>query len=129
VQHVRQVEPFHGRADLSTREFLDDLPRILNALVLVLRRQLPLDILLEDEDARSRVRAHAGVRYRQGIPAEAVVYEYQVLREVMTKQLRNGLAGEEHSVVLDELNNLLDGTVRLTVAEYMHLSGGNAELL
>jgi DNA-binding response OmpR family regulator len=127
VMRIRQVEPFRERTELSTREFLDSLPRILNALALVLRRQLPPEVLLQDEDARGRVRAHADLRHQQGIPAEAVVREYQVLREVLTAQLRTELVVEEHGRVLDELNELLDGAVRVTVAEYTNLLQGGPE--
>ena len=59
---------------------MNSVPRILNALLLVLRRQIQLEMLVKDDDMRERVRAHAGLRYAQRIPSEGVV----------TRDVRNG---------------------------------------
>ena len=127
LQRIRLVEPFRARDDLSVREFLDNLPRVVNALVETLQREVGRHILVEDEDACGRVRAHADLRHRQGLPAEAVVREYQVLRETIAQHLRAHLPPEDYLQVADDLQQLLDDAVYVTVAEYTQLLHGRPE--
>ena len=122
VQRIRTIEPFASRPDLSTREFLDGVPRLLNALILTLRHQTPPDVLTSDEDAQGRIRDHARARQCQGIAAEDVVGEYQALREVIAARLRKEMAAADVLPVLDRLVALLDEVVRVTVAEYIALT-------
>jgi CheY-like chemotaxis protein len=88
VQRIRAVEPFVTRNDIDIRGFLNSLPRIVNALVLVLRQQAPPEVLTRDLEMQGRIREHAHTRQRQGVAAEAVVREYQVLRETISRRLR-----------------------------------------
>ena len=128
VQRIQTIQPFASRPDLSTREFLDGVPRLLNALNLTLRHQTPPGLLTADEDAQDRIRQHARTRQRQGIAAEDVVREYQALREVIAARLRKDMAADDVLAVLDQLNALLDEVVRVTVAEYIQLTrAGEAE--
>jgi hypothetical protein len=121
TQQIRLVEPFRDLAGYSLREFLDNLPRLLHALVVVLRRDAPPDVLARDSDVQMRARSHAAVRLDAALPVDAVVREYQVLREVITRHLEQHLPAEAVVKVLQEVNWLLDDVIRTTVAEYVVL--------
>ena len=122
VQQIRLVEPFRERSNYSTREFLDSLPRLLYALIVVLRRDAPPDVLVHDSDVQARARSHARLRVDAGFSAEAVVREYQVLRDVISKHLQRHLPAEAVVKVLEEVNWLLDDVVRITVTEYVRMT-------
>jgi DNA-binding response OmpR family regulator len=126
VQRIRVIEPFRELSDFSTREFLNNLPRLLHALVVVLRRDSPPDVLARDSDVQARARAHARVRLSAGLPVHAVIREYQVLRDVLIKHLERQLPAETVVKVLEEVNWLLDDVIRTTVAEYVLLLTGQS---
>ena len=127
AQRIREVEPFRTRPEIRTREFLDSMPRVLHALTQILsRRELP-DIVERDEDLLGRIRAHADTRRRQGVPPEAAVREYQMLREVISERLRSVLDPEDLLAVVSEVSHLTDAAVRITVAEYTALQSGSPE--
>jgi DNA-binding response OmpR family regulator len=127
AQRIRQVEPFQTRPEIRTREFLDSMPRVLHALTQILSRREPPEIVERDEDLVGRIRAHADTRRRQGLPAEATVREYQMLRQVITERLETVLGPEELVAVVGEVSRLTDAAVRITVAEYMALQSGSPE--
>ena len=127
VQQIRQVEPFSSRPDLTTREFLDGLPRILNALVLVLRHPTAADVLTRDSDIRARLRSHVAIRRRQGVPTDGVAREYQVLRDVISARLRRHVGAGSLQEVMDQVNTLLDQAVRVTITEYQRLARSEAD--
>jgi CheY-like chemotaxis protein len=122
VQQVRTVEPFASQPGISTREFLNSLPRILHALVLVLRQQTPVDVLTQDSEMQERIREHARTRREQGVAAAAVVREYQVLRQVISRRLRRDLPADYLPEVVDQLHYLLDEAIRITVTESLRLA-------
>jgi protein-S-isoprenylcysteine O-methyltransferase Ste14/CheY-like chemotaxis protein len=122
VQQVRQVEPFRSRPDISTRAFLDSVPRILHALVLVLGHQAPPQVFERDDDMQQRIREHAQIRVQQGLTADAVVREYQVLRNVITARLERDLPAQSLLAVAAHLNEVLDEAMRITAGEYAHLA-------
>lgn len=117
LQRIRSVEPYASRTDLTTREFLDTVPRILNGLILLLRHGPRPEILHSDEDARGRIRSHALFRRGQGLGAEAVVREYQLLREVIRERLQQEMPAEAVLGVLADIHAVLDQAVQITVAE------------
>ncbi len=116
------MEPFAGRPDIPTTGFLDTVPRILNALILVLRHQQPPDVLSRDPERQERICEHARTRQQQGIPAEGVMREYQVLRDVILLRLQRNTAAEDRQGVRGELNRLMDEAMRITVNEYVRLT-------
>jgi response regulator RpfG family c-di-GMP phosphodiesterase len=128
AQQIRLLEPFRDRSDVSLREFLDHLPRLLHAVVVVLRRDSPPDVLARDSDVQARARSHAGARLSMGLPIDAVVREYQVLRDVIAKHLQRHLPAEAVVKVLEELNWLLDDVIRVTGAEYVRLNSRRRDL-
>jgi hypothetical protein len=127
AQRIRQVEPFQTRPEIGTREFLDSLPRVLHALTQVLSRREPVEVVERDEDLLGRIRAHADTRRRQGLPAEAAVLEYQMLRQVISERLQSVLGPEDLVVVVGEVSRLTEAAVRITVAEYTALQSGSPE--
>jgi CheY-like chemotaxis protein len=127
AQRIRQVEPFQSHPEISTREFLDSVPRVLHALVQILLRPEPSELVERDEDLVGRIRAHADTRRRQGLPSDATVREYQLLRQVLFERLQSVLAAEEAVPVMVEVTALVDGAVRITVAEYSTLQSGGPE--
>ena len=94
----------------------------LNALALGLSRDNSAELLANDEDLQARVREHAQLRMRQGVPGEAVVREYQVLRDAIHKHLGRHLAAEDALKAVERLNWSLDEVIRRTVAEYLRLT-------
>jgi DNA-binding response OmpR family regulator len=126
-QRIRQVEPFQTRPEIPTREFLDSLPRVLHALTQILSRREPPEIVERDEDLLGRIRAHADTRRRQGLPAEATVREYQMLRQVIFERLQTVLGPEDLVAIVGEVSSLMDAAVRITVAEYTALQSGSPE--
>ena len=122
VQRIRGLDPFAARTDISTREFLDSVPRLLNVLALVLRHQVPPDVLTKDDEVLTRIRVHAQTRWSQGIPTVGVVRDYHVLREVMIGRLQREMAAEDVLTVLHELNSQIDQAVQITIAEYERLA-------
>jgi DNA-binding response OmpR family regulator len=127
AQRIRQVEPFESGPEISTREFLDSVPRVLHALTQILLRREPPDVVERDEDLVGRIRAHADTRRRQGLPAEATVREYQMLRQVVSERLESVLDPEDLMAVVAEVSRLTDAVVRITVAEYSALQSGSPE--
>lgn len=122
IQRVRTGEPFRDRPGIDVRAFLNNLPRLLNALALALSRETSAELLATDEDVQVRVREHAHLRMRQGLPGEAVVREYQVLRDAIHKHLGRGLACDDALKALERLNWFVDEVIRITVAEYVRLA-------
>ena len=127
TQRIRQVDPFRTHPEISTREFLDSLPRVLHALVQLLSRREPADLVERDEDLLGRIRAHADTRRRQGLPADATVREYQILRQVVFERLQSALSADEVVAAMIEVTKLIDAAVRITVAEYSTLQSGGPE--
>jgi hypothetical protein len=114
-----------GRYSLG--EFLDNLPRLLHALVVVLRRDAPPDVLARDSDVQARARAHVAVRLEAGLPVDAVVREYQVLRDVITTHLERHVPAAAVMKVVKDLNWLLDDVIRISVAEFVQIQNRSAE--
>jgi CheY-like chemotaxis protein len=127
AQRIRQVEPFKSHPEISTREFLDSVPRVLHALVQILLRREPSELVEQDEDLLGRIRAHADTRRRQGLPAEATVLEYQLLGQVLGERLEGVLAPGEVVGVMREVTALMNAAVRITIAEYTALQSGAPE--
>jgi hypothetical protein len=127
VQRIRAVAPFAERPDIGMREFLDNMPRLLNALALALSLESGAEVLASDEDVLGRVREHAHLRVEQGVPGEAVVREYQVLRDAIHKHLGKHMPPEDALVALERLNWALDEVVRVTVAEHLRLAREHRE--
>jgi CheY-like chemotaxis protein len=119
LQRIRTLEPFADRDDISNRQFLNRLPGLLNAMALLLGRDAPPDVLALDSDIQERSRSHAHLRLGTGISGEAVVREYQVLRDVIGRYMQQHLSAESVVKVAQQVNWLLDDVVRVTVAEYM----------
>ena len=122
VQQVRQVEPFRSRPDISTRAFLNSVPRILHALVLVLGHQVSPQVVERDDDLQQRFREHAQTRLQQGLAVDAVIREYQVLRNVITARLERELPAQPLQAVAAQLNLVLDEAMRVTAVEYARLA-------
>jgi DNA-binding NarL/FixJ family response regulator len=128
LHRIRAVEPFVSRMDISSVEFLDWMPRLVNALIVILRHETPRDILAREPDLRSRLREHALLRVRQGIAVEDVVREYQALRDVIGRRLRREMPSESVLPVMEELNYLIDEAIRITVGEHTRLAvAGSAD--
>jgi DNA-binding response OmpR family regulator len=119
--NIRQLPSFQDRTDLSPRAFLDSLPRVLHVLVLILRQSEPPAVLLGDPDFQQRLCEHARTRYRQSVPAAAVVQEYQVLRQVIIARLHLRLTPDMVLAALQDVEELLDHAMRMTVTEYTRL--------
>jgi DNA-binding response OmpR family regulator len=122
AQRVRTLPAFAGFA-LSLGEFLDNLPRVLHAIAVILRHEEPPSVALEDPDLLQRIRQHAETRLKQGMASELCVHEYQALREVIGARLRRDLPAETVLDALTELNGVLDMAMRVTIAEYHRLAG------
>jgi CheY-like chemotaxis protein len=122
VQRVQKLEPFRDQPGIGVREFLNNMPRLLNALALTLPRDNSAELFATDEDLQARVREHAHLRMRQGLPGDAAVREYQVLRDAIHKHLARHLAAEDALKALERLNWFLDDVIRRTVAEYLRLT-------
>jgi hypothetical protein len=123
VRRIRTVEPFAGRQDIALHEFLNMLPRLGNALVHVLSREVPPDVLRRDADVLARIRDHARIRHRQGAGAHGIVREYQELGRVICQPLRREMNAEAMLDVCDDLHGILDEALGLTMREYEQLSG------
>jgi response regulator RpfG family c-di-GMP phosphodiesterase len=122
VQRVQTLEPFRNQPGIGLHEFLNSMPRLLNALAVALSRDKSAELLADDDDLQARVREHARLRMRQGVPGEAVVREYQVLRDAIHKHLGRHLAAEDALKALERLSWFLDEVIRRTVAEYLRLT-------
>jgi DNA-binding response OmpR family regulator len=122
LHRIRETGPFASRSDITNVEFLDWLPRLVNALILVLRHETPRDVLGRDDDLRGRIREHALTRLRQHIAADDVVREYQLLRDVIAKRLRREMPAESVLPVMEELNYLIDEAIRISVGEHTRLA-------
>ena len=127
VQRVQTLEPFRNQPGIGLREFLNSMPRLLNALALALSRDNSAELLADDEDLQGRVREHAQLRMRQGVPGEAVVREYQVLRDAIHKHLARHLGAEDALTAVERLNWSLDEVIRRTVAEYLRLTSNESD--
>lgn len=62
VQRVQSLEPFRNQPGIGLREFLNNMPRLLNALALALSRDNSAALLADDEDLQARVRTCAWKR-------------------------------------------------------------------
>jgi hypothetical protein len=123
VQHIRLVSPFSERPDLSVRDFLNSLPRLMNAYIAILRHGVPAaKSLEEDPDVVERIRHHTETRRAQGIPAAGVISEYQVLRDVVTARLQRELDANGSQPVVGVITRLFDDAQRITVARYDELN-------
>ena len=127
AQRVRAVPPFRDRPDIRLGEFLNSLPRLLNALALALSHEESAELLADDADVQGRLREHVRLRMRQGLPGEAVVREYQVLRDAIHKHFERRLGAEAALKALERLNWFLDEVIRTTVAEYLRLTSEQAQ--
>ena len=124
VQRIHAISPFSERPDLSLRDFLDSVPRLVNAYIAVLRHAVPATKTLEeDADVTGRIRSHAETRRAQAIPAEGVVHEYQLLHDVVIGRLQRNLDAVSVQPVVGEITRLFDEAQRITVARYDELGG------
>lgn len=121
-QRMHGLPPFASRPDIRPSEFLDNVPRILDLVVLGLRHQESPAVLREVDEVRARVLEHARLRYRQEIPVDALLREYQELRIALRDHLRRHITPEELLAVLDKLVAFLDEIVRISAAEYVRLA-------
>jgi CheY-like chemotaxis protein len=121
MRKLRQVDPLFGRLRVSSRLFLGEMPRIVNLLVLVLRHQAASE-LLHDEELRARIGRHIRGRRDQLIPAEGLVREYQVLRDLVADHLQAEMPTQTLVPAIRELDSLIDEALRVTVAEYVRLA-------
>lgn len=123
AQRIRLVGPFSERPDLGVRDFLDTVPRLVNAYVAILRHDVPVARTLQsDPDVVERIRNHAATRFAQGIGAEGVVREYQVLREVLANRILRELDAASALPVVADLTRLCDEAERITIALYQELA-------
>jgi hypothetical protein len=71
---------------------------------------------------QQRIREHAQTRVQQGLTADAVVREYQVLCNVISARLERDLPAQPLQAVAAHLNEVLDEAMRITAVEYAHLA-------
>jgi signal transduction histidine kinase len=87
---VSATQPFHaGRRE---RAIADDIPRLFDALVALLRRGAPAWVdpspPLDDPSILQAARAHADARFRQGLRAADIITEFRLLRQEVGRALR-----------------------------------------
>ena len=71
----------------------------------------------------AKIHVRAVAANSQGIPVDALVREYQLLRDGMVRYLRERLDPADALTALDGLNAMLDKVVVLAVAEYAGTAG------
>jgi signal transduction histidine kinase len=115
-------QPFHReRPDLAVT---DHIPRLFDAVVGVLRRPDALDergtAPLDDPDVVAAAEAHAHTRFDQGLGPVAVVTEFRILRQEISRAMRDSLpaqtANRDIVAGLALIGDALDGaaTIGLT---------------
>jgi hypothetical protein len=128
LQRIRAVPPFSDRSEISVREFLDNLPHLVNALALALPSESGAGLLTRDDAIRERMVDHVRMRVQQGLPVDALLREYQVFRDAIHKHLGRHLPVAEALKALERVNALLDEVVRITAAEYLRLAAPSVRL-
>jgi signal transduction histidine kinase len=116
------VQPFHlGHVQ---RAVTDHMPRLYDALTVLLRRTAPRSVApeapLEDPAVLSAAQGHARMRLEQGLTATDVLTEFRLLRQEIGRMLRAHLADAAPAtdVVGAELlvHDALDGAVFVALA-------------
>ena len=127
VQVARTTPPFAGRPDITPQPFLNALPRVLNMVVLGLRHQAAPESLDAFSETRERIRHHAFLRFRDGLPIDACVREYHILGQIVWQHLLRSTPAEEAVAVLPKLMGLVDECVRIAVSEFNRLAVEDAQ--
>ena len=127
VQVARMTPPFAGRPDITPQPFLNALPRVLNMVVLGLRHQAAPEPLDAPSETTQRIRHHASLRFKDGLPIDACAREYHILGEILWQHLLRSTPAEEAVAVLPKLMGLVDECVRIAVSEFNRLAVEGAQ--
>ena len=122
VQVARATTPFAGRPDITPQPFLNALPRVLNTVVLGLRHRAAPEALDDSSETQQRIRHHAALRFKDGLPIDACAREYHILGEIMWQHLLLATPAAEVVAVLPKLMGLVDECVRIAVSEFNRLA-------
>jgi CheY-like chemotaxis protein len=92
ADRLRQDPTWQGLADANLADVLGAAPTVVEAVDVAMHYAEPTEMLEEHPTAGARLRAHADGRLAQGLPVEALVREYDLLREQLQAMLTDGLS-------------------------------------
>lgn len=120
---VAQGQPFHR--ERPARAVADHIPRLFDAVVTILRRpgerRGPVVAPLDDDAVAEAAAAHAEARFEQGLGPVAIVTEFRLLRQEISRSLADLL--EDETPAADVVGGLavvgdaLDGAATIGLAE------------
>jgi CheY-like chemotaxis protein len=108
ADRLRQDPTWQGLADANLADVLGAAPTVVEAVDVAMHYPEPTDLLEEHPTAAARLRAHADGRLAQGLPVEALVREYDLLREELQSLLADGLSEKVDSEGVLAIARLVD---------------------
>lgn len=122
MQRLSTVEPYRER-QLNLAQTIDHVPLLLEAVILTLQSQDFRATFDERPELKQRVADHARMRRSQGIPLDAVVSEYQFLREEIWCGMAavvwaKGVTAEDMLEVVTRSDYAIDIILQVTVQAF-----------
>lgn len=123
-----QTEPFFkGRQDLKLPGYLDNMPVLVEAVTAALAYRSAEDLFSRTPEVMERTKRHAETRKGQGIPLEAIVNEYALLRDeigqLLARYLPRDLPTNDVLEMEREVNLTLDRIISATIPSYGNAGG------
>ncbi len=100
IRRLQQTEPFKSHFAELSPALVGNLPVILGAVVTGIRRNLDPVLVTAPPAIRDAIQDHVALRIRQGVNADSVIEEYQVLDDQILGFLRDQI-GQIHFSALD----------------------------
>lgn len=123
AKRLEQEAPWQGREDLTRLDIIDDVPVLVEAVIVALHYGNPDEFFDHHPDVVERVRDHVQLRRDQGVPLPSIVREYIALRDELVVTLFEGLPKtmqtDDVRAIQRALNGTLDRLMEVVVPTYL----------